>query len=445
MKISEANFDGLVGPTHHYAGLSFGNVASTRNAKLHSQPKKAALQGIAKAAKLRDLGLDQGILPPLRRPRLDTLRSLGFSGSDASVIERAAKSVPQLLSACYSASSMWVANAATFSPSCDSADGRVHLTPANLSSKFHRSLEPKQTGVNLRRIFNGPEFVHHEPVVPQFGDEGAANHIRLAGRHGEAGLEIFVFGGSILQDGNFQKPKKYPARQAVEASEAIANTHELDLEGRLFIQQNPDAIDSGVFHNDVVSVGNENVLFLHERAFFQQSFALESIRRAWRGSRDFLVVEILDSEVSLEDAISSYLFNSQLVTLPENSEGDHSMALICPEECRENPKVKAAIERVISEASNPIQEVHYFDVRESMRNGGGPACLRFRGVFTSDEKKAVHPGIWLSSEREQALITWVNRHYRDRLSFDDLRDPKLFLEVTAALDDLERVLSLPLA
>ena len=26
----EINFDGLVGPTHHYAGLSFGNEASTK-------------------------------------------------------------------------------------------------------------------------------------------------------------------------------------------------------------------------------------------------------------------------------------------------------------------------------------------------------------------------------------------------------------------------------
>ena len=44
----EFNFDGLVGPSHNYAGLSFGNVASFSNVKSASNPKQAALQGLAK-------------------------------------------------------------------------------------------------------------------------------------------------------------------------------------------------------------------------------------------------------------------------------------------------------------------------------------------------------------------------------------------------------------
>lgn len=447
---SEINFDGLVGPTHHYAGLSFGNVASTRNAKLASQPKKAALQGLAKAARLRDLGLKQGLLPPLRRPRLDTLRALGFTGSDTSVIERAFKSVPQLVSAAYSASSMWVANSATFTPSADASDHRAHFTVANLTSKFHRSLEPKQTAVNFRRIFGAENFVHHDPVLLQFGDEGAANHMRLAPSHGARGLELFVYGGSVLQDSLFQKPKKFPARQSIEAANAITTTHELAPLGALFLQQNPDAIDAGVFHNDVVAVANENVLFLHERAYLDQQPALQRIRQAWEtlpgaAGTDLVFIEVAESEVSLEEAIRSYLFNSQLVTLVGPSGNAKGMALICPEECRESESVRRVIDRVIADPKNPISEVHYFDVRESMQNGGGPACLRLRVSLTPDEEAGVHPGVWLTAERETKLAAWISKHYRDRLSFDDLRDAKLFLEVNAAMDELETILSMPLA
>lgn len=445
----ECNFDGLVGPTHHYAGLSFGNVASTRNAKLASQPKKAALQGLAKAARLRDLGLKQGILPPLRRPRLDTLRALGFSGSDISVIERAFKSVPQLVSAAYSASSMWVANAATFSPSADAEDGRAHFTVANLASKFHRSLEPKQTGTNFRRIFGGETFMHHDPVLAQFGDEGAANHMRLAPAYGVRGLELFAYGGSVLQDSLFVKPKKFPARQSIEAAHAISTTHGLAEKNSLFLQQNPDAIDAGVFHNDVVAVANENVLFLHANAYTDQKATLERIRQTWDelpGSSDseLIIIEVAESELSLEEAIRSYLFNSQLVTLPAVVGQPKRMALICPEECRDSTAVKAVIDRVI-DGKNPISEVHYFDVRESMQNGGGPACLRLRVVLNSVEESEVHPGVWLTPEREADLAAWISKHYRDRIQFDDLRDAKLFLEVNAAMDDLEKILSMPLA
>jgi succinylarginine dihydrolase len=447
----EANFDGLVGPTHHYAGLSVGNVASVRNAKIVSQPKRAALQGIAKAALLRDLGLKQGILPPLRRPRLDTLRALGYAGSDASVIERAFRAVPHLVSACYSASAMWVANAATFSPSADAEDGKAHFTAANLSSKFHRSLEPRQTAANLRAIFGGarsPEeslFVHHDPVFPQFGDEGAANHGRLAPSHGAPGVEVFVFGGSTLQDATFPKPKRYPARQTIEASHAVSTNHRLDPSRVAILQQNPDAIDAGVFHNDVVSVMNENAYLVHERTFLDQAGSLARLRELWGSlpgteGKPLSVIEIADSEVPLEDAIRSYLFNSQLISLPEGG-----MALVCPEESRETPSVKAALDRILGEKKTPITKVMYLDVRESMQNGGGPACLRLRVSLTDAEAAQVHPSAWLTAEREHALIEWVQKHYRDRLAFDDLRDPKLFLETQAAMDDLERQLGFVLA
>ena len=225
----ETNFDGLVGPTHHYAGHSQGNVASMTHALEVSHPKRVALQGISKMSALAKLGLSQGFLPPIRRPRLDVLHSLGFSGSDAQIIESAFHSVPKLLSAVYSASSMWVANAATVSPSADTSNRKVHFTPANLSSKFHRVVEGPATSQNLQAIFSGDSFVHHPLVHPSFGDEGAANHGRLSDSHGTEGIEVFVFGKSALAPDQFSRPTKFEARQSIEASHAVASLHGLDF------------------------------------------------------------------------------------------------------------------------------------------------------------------------------------------------------------------------
>lgn len=122
----EANFDGLVGPTHHYAGLSVGNEASQNNRDGLSNPK-AALQGLFKMKTLADKGFVQGILPRSAAD-ISALRGLGFQGGDARVIQQAAVRPPHLLSAFSSASSMWTANAATVSPSADSADGKLHFT-----------------------------------------------------------------------------------------------------------------------------------------------------------------------------------------------------------------------------------------------------------------------------------------------------------------------------
>lgn len=279
----EVNFDGLVGPTHNYAGLSYGNVASLSNATSVSNPKEAALQGLEKMKAMHDIGLKQGVFAPHARPSLTPLRRVGFSGTDAQVLEKTYKHDPILLRACYSASAMWTANAATVSPSIDSSDGKVHFTSANLNCKFHRSIEPETTTNLLRAMFaNAQYFAHHQhlPEQPFFGDEGAANHTRLADSHGSKGLQLFVYGSSGFNS-DIKGPTKYPARQTLEASQAIARLHQLDDRQAIFIQQNPNVIDQGVFHNDVIAVGNENVLFCHDQAFIDQTSSLTKIRQAY--------------------------------------------------------------------------------------------------------------------------------------------------------------------
>ena len=427
MTYHEYNFDGLIGPTHNYAGLSFGNLASATNKGAASNPKEAALQGLAKMRAAMELGLKQGFLPPQDRPHLKTLRALGFSGTDKEIIEKASETDPQLLANCYAASSMWTANAGTVAPSPDTADGKAHFTPANLAANFHRSIEADITARVLAHIFNDDKyFVHHAalPGAMHFGDEGAANHGRLCESHGQKGVHLFVYG----QDGD-----RFPARQKRRASEAVARNHQLDDAHTVFIEQSKTALDAGAFHNDVVGVANGTVLFLHEQSFADPQAAYAEIRE----KAPFVeIIEAPAAKVSLDDCIKSYLFNSQLLTLPGGE-----MALLLPKESEENAAVKAFVDDTVSK-NNPINRVIYKDVRESMRNGGGPACLRLRVVLSEEEAAAANPHFLLDADKISALEGWVRDHYRDRVTPDDLRDPAFMDESFAAMHALTELLGM---
>lgn len=440
MSAREFNFDGLVGPSHNYAGLSFGNVASFSNVKSASNPKLAALQGLAKMRALAQRGFGQALLPPQDRPNFRLLRSVGFTGTDAEVLSRAAKEAPVLLACAYSASPMWTANAATVSPSADTADGRTHFTPANLNNKLHRAHEHTQSARALRAIFKDEKhFAVHDalPGTPAFGDEGAANHTRLCSAHGNSAVELFVYGRSEF-DVAVPAPKKYPARQTLEASQAVARLHGLSAGRTVYIQQNPDVIDQGVFHNDVIAVGNANVLFYHEQAFADTANSLEQLRQAMDGVGAKLnAIRVDTALVSVSDAVASYLFNSQLL-----SKDNGKMALVIPQECQENAAVAAYLQGLVA-SGDAVDELIHFDLRQSMRNGGGPACLRLRVALTEAEAAAMHQGVVMTETLYHTLVAWVEKHYRDRLEPADLADPALAIEVHTALEELSRILGLP--
>lgn len=433
----EVNFDGIVGPTHNYSGLSYGNTASQNNRSKTSNPREAALQGLEKMKFLADKGLKQAVLPPQERPFLPILRQIGFTGTDQTIIKNVYNQAPHLLTAVSSAACMWTANAATVSPSIDSNDNKLHITAANLADKFHRSIEAATTSRILRTIFKNPDyFTHHAPLPAglYFADEGAANHTRFCRSHAERGVQLFVFGRYAFKP-NPKAPKKFPARQTYEASEAISRMHALDVNRTIFAQQNPEAIDAGAFHNDVISVGNENVFFFHEQAFLDKEKLLEEIQH--KCGMDMVFLEVPAKEISLPEAISSYLFNSQLISM-QNS----SMALIAPIECQENHKIKSFIDSLIKTKDNPISEVHFLNLRQSMQNGGGPACLRLRVVLTPEELKAAHQGVFLTNDLYLKLKQWIMNNYRDRLTLDDLADPQLYEEGKRALDELTQILHL---
>lgn len=411
MDIVEANIDGLVGPTHNYAGLSFGNVASEKHALSVSNPKAAALQGLKKMKLLHDLGIPQIVMPPHPRPDLETLHQIGYDK-----IEEVPK---EILHNLYSASSMWVANAATISPSPDTKDGKMHITPANLSNKFHRSIEPCVTAKYLKQIFPEPHFVHHDPlpVHSRFSDEGAANHMRLCKSHGEKGTEIFVYGGTT---------GKYPARQSLEASQAIARLHKLDKRRTIFLQQSACAIDAGVFHNDVIAMSNENLFIYHEKAYDNLDENTLS---------EFNLICIKEKELSLSEAVSTYFFNSQLLTLPSGK-----MLVIAPSECEGHPRAKRCFDELIEK--NHIAEVHYINLRESMKNGGGPACLRLRIPLTGNELSKVHKGAILDDILFNSLCQWIEKHYRDRINLNDQHDPLLANESYTAISELYKIMEI---
>ena len=436
MKAIEANFDGLVGPTHNYAGLSAGNIASTEHKRQTSNPRQAALQGLAKMKALNDMGFVQGILPPQARPDIDTLRRLGFLGTDARVLEAAARQAPELLSACCSASSMWTANAATVSSSFDTQDGKVHFTPANLVSKFHRSIEHKSTARILKAVFNDEQYFQHHPALPEagvLGDEGAANHTRLCSDYHQPAISFFVFGRYGL-DETQPVPGRYRARQTLEACTAVARQHRLKEEAVVYAQQNPDVIDRGVFHNDVIAVGNQHLLLCHEKAFLNQAEVYKNLQKATAGQLQ--IVEVPESRIRVETAVQTYLFNSQLL-----SRDDGKMTMVVPSDCENNPTVSSYLSELVN-TDNPIDQIMVFDLRQSMNNGGGPACLRLRVVLNEQELQAVNPHCLITDSLYSQLTQWVESHYRDQLKEGDLADPDLLTESREALDQLTQILGL---
>ncbi len=431
--LREVQFDGLVGPTHNYAGLSPGNVASTRNAGEPSNPRLAALEGLRKMAFVRELGIPQAVLPPHERPSLHTLRALGFQGRDEEILAAAAQHEGgHLLRLASSASAMWSANAATVAPSTDTRDGRCHLTPANLTTMFHRAIEARERTAILRAIFaNTGRFVVHEPLPggAHFSDEGAANHTRL--HAGDRAVHLFAWGKRSW--GAMPGPMRHPARQAYEACEAIARGHGLAEGSTVLWQQHPEGIDGGSFHTDVLAVGSGTLLLAHELAFASRE-RLEATLRDRLG--ELTVVWASREELPVSDAVAAYPFNSQLLAKP-----DGTFVVVAPSDARENEAASRYLARVVDEVPS-VTAVHYLDVRQSMRNGGGPACLRLRVPLAESEIAALSGRVLFTPELERDLEAWILARYPDRVELADLADPRFVRALFEALDELTRILRL---
>lgn len=433
---TEINFDGIVGPTYNYskhAAGSPGNLASAASKGRRSNPRAAALEGLRKAELVMELGVEQAVLPPLVRPKLEPLYQLGLMTEEelsraddldalAKCLAKVAGKAPDLLARCYSASSVWTANWATVSPSADTQDKKFHITPANMSSSFHRSLEGEEAGQVLKQIFGDEKhFIVHDrlPRNQVFGDEGAANHLRLSPTYGAKGINVFVYGRDGFKDA--EPGRRYFARQTREASEALVRLHALEEDFTIFARQSAAAVDAGVFHNDVICGSNLNLLFYHERAFedidrvmceLNEKYLLCRAESADGGAADLQgagelqLVEVREDDVSLDQLVTSYLFNSQIV---KDSNG--RTVLISPHECEVIPSVRRFLKKLMSGDDAPFDEIKYVDVASSMRSGGGPACLRLRAVLTAEQRRALGGSVLLNKEKLIELRELVESTY----------------------------------
>jgi succinylarginine dihydrolase len=328
---------------------------------------------------------------------------------------------------------MWCANAATVAPSSDTVDGRVHLAPANLTSMVHRSLEARPTTAVLRKVFaNLARFAVHDPLpaTDLLSDEGAANHSRLSA---DAGV-VHLFGWGRERGQQRERPSRHPARQTREASEAVARLLGLREGAALLWQQSPHGIDQGAFHSDVLAVGNESFFMMHELAFREPSGLASEIERRLGGALFLVVAD--ENELPVEDAVRSYVFNSQVVTLP-----DGAMAIVAPREAERSEPSRRFLERVIA-VRNPVRELHFVDVNDSMRNGGGPACLRLRVRLEEPEERALGGRVLFDDALGQELAACVSARYRDRVTEDDLVDRQFVEECRVALDEITSILGL---
>ncbi len=439
--MTEVNFDTLPGPTHFYGGLSFGNVPSMENVGSYSNPKMAALQSLEKMKLLDRLGVKQAILPPHERPYLPLLEKLGYTGSPEAILKGVEKFDPWLLEQLGSSASMWAANSATISPSVDSIENRMQITPANLASNLHRFIEAEFYSRLFKVIFPNPIFFsHHDPLPPirPFFDEGAANQMRFCKSHEGPGIECFIFGSR--QGQTFPPlPSKFPARQSLEACSSIIRLHKLFNGHFLSLLQNPEAIDQGSFHNDLVATSNQNLLLIHEKALFDQDANLDYLKKMVSSVCDteLIIFEIKEEDLPLKEALSTYFFNVQIVTLADNT-----MNMIAPMECQNNSKAFALHKKILDDNNIPITEIHYIDLHQSMKNGGGPACLRLRVVCKESEQKEILQTVFYSARLHDRLTEFIHKHYPDKFRSEDLSNPILYNKQRLALEELTQILNL---
>ena len=429
----EIQIDGVIGPTHHFGGLGVGNVASQRSQWRTSHPRSAALEGLAKMEQVAALGVPQFFLPPLVRPDWQFLEQHGYRGERSDILKRCSDENPKLLSAAYSSSFMWTANAATTASGLDTRDGCSHAVIANLCASIHRGIEARGRWLQFKSWTEGiPQVEIHHPlkVDTELRDEGAANHMRLCGASGSGtGLHLFVHEPVASLEQN--AAPKFRSRQGKRASELVADRLQLPWSRRIFLEQTQRAIDAGVFHNDVIATSHRNLLLCHEDAFVDQPDILNQVSKAFERcvGEPLHVIEVRRTDLPLEEAVRTYLFNSQIV-----SGSDEAMHLICPQQCFESEATRGLIDGWISDVGNPIQDVAYVPLSESMANGGGPACLRLRWTLPESILDS-RLSVWRwTPERGEKLRAWIDRYYSDRLQFEDFQSLEFAEQATVAVN-----------
>lgn len=439
-RLVEVQVDRIVGPTHHFGGLGVGNIASSENAGRVSNPQAAALQGLDKMRLVAELGVPQFVLPPQSRPDLNLIRELGFAGNEQQILDQASSFDPVALSAAFSSSAMWTANAATVSPSTDSASGKLQLTVANLSASLHRSIEQEETLAELSALTHGIADVYPGVCAGDASrDEGAANHMRLCDPiNTNVGVNVFVYG-----DGHDGPLRNYP-RQALRACQTVARRHGLSPRDTFFIQQSQHAIEAGAFHNDVVAASHHDVVLFHEDAFTAGPAAFEPVAARFKEltKRELRLEVVRRSQLSIDDAIHTYLFNSQIVSPLEPRDAEnHSPAavLLCPAQVRGNLVTRGIVRRWV-DTEKIFSQSAFIDLGQSMRGGGGPACLRLRLPVRANGAQSLAPSMRWTEQLDGILRDVINEQYPDSVSADDFVDTDFVRSARDATQAIRKIL-----
>ncbi|HBE69121.1 MAG TPA: succinylarginine dihydrolase [Planctomycetaceae bacterium] len=433
-KIIEANIDALPGPTHLFSGLGVGNVASIEHRNQTAYPKQAALENLAKAELVAGLGIPQYVWLPPDRPNLEMLRKVGFNGSAREITAAALEHAPSMLQASLSSAFMWAANSGTFSPAVDCDDNCYHFTPANLISSLHRGGEANERAADLHAMLakrlDRPLILHDPlPELVPLRDEGAANHMRLSDASGLNAINVFVYG-----DGpSGRRPQVHFPRQTRLSVEALARQHRLPGGRVAFVQQHPAAIDAGVFHNDVIATSHRNFLFYHELAFADGE-AVEMIKRQFASEvgQPLTIAKVPLEQLSLTDAVESYLFNSQIVV-----DDTDTWTIICPNQCQSVLSAKNVVEGLIADSNCPIAAVRYISLQQSMSGGGGPACVRLRLPIAAQAEILQADSFYrLTDDRAASLRRAIAETYPEELTLGDFTRTDVLDQVRVARESL---------
>ena len=396
--LKQVFIDTIPGPTNHFGGHAVGNIASMNSKNNILNPQKAALEWLEKVKKVAMIGGNQFVLPPQRRPLTHKKKTLTQSDISSSFI--------------------WMANAGLFIPRIDTQLENNQFIPANMKQSEHRNIEHPFHQYWLKKILKYSKCNFHK--ILDINDEGSANSIRLWHKKNQCGVNIFVYG----------KPNaRYPIRQSKSSCEKIINITK--PRHYILLEQTKEAIDAGVFHNDVIAFGFKNTIICHEKAFSNQKQELKKLKKIFTNSLNapLNIVEIANNSLSLNAAVKTYLFNSQVIEI------NNKFELICPIEVKENPNSYKITEKWVT--NGLFNKVHFVNIKSSLKNGGGPACLRLCLYLNDNEVKKIPTKFKLDKTKYKKISKIILEHYPIKFDFKMVqKKPNHFREIVKKFEQL---------
>jgi len=104
------------------------------------------------------------------------------------------------------------------------------------------------------------------------------------------------------------------------------------------------------------------------------------------------------------------------------------MTLVVPSECQDNQPVWNWLQQMLA-GNGPIRHVKVVDVRQSMANGGGPACLRLRVVA---DPATVDPRFMLDDAKAEAMEKVVAEFWPEQINPADIGSESLAATIRTA-------------